>query len=89
MTIGEDNTPLTFDQEYVFNAGQVGTSGFVGQNQIQVSLENVFDVAMALDLETLSDGGCCPGYRYENITVTNATFEEAEDQFTLMLRIFI
>ena len=89
VTIGEDNTPLTFEQQYVFNAGQVGTSGFIGQNQIQISLENVFDVAIVLDIEALSDGGCCPGYRYENIAVTNATFEQVEDQSELILRIFI
>lgn len=89
VTIGEDNTPLTFEQEYVFNAGQVAISGFIGQNQVQVLYENVFDVAIALDVETLSDGGCCPGYRYENITVTNATFEQLQDDSVLILRIFI
>lgn len=89
VTIGEDNTPLTFDQQYVFNAGRVAISAFIGENQVQISLENVFDVAIALDIETQSDGGCCPGYQYENIMVTNATFEQTADDSQLILRIFI
>ncbi len=89
ITIGEDNTPLTFEQEYVFNAGRVGVAGFIGQNQVQVSYDTIFDVAIALDIETQSDGGCCPGYLYENITVTNAAFERVENETALILRIFI
>lgn len=90
IAIGDDNTPLTFEQEYVFNEGQVtGFSSIIGQNQVQVSLENVFDVTITLDIETLSSDECCPGYQYENITVTNATFDQAGDQRALILRIFI
>ncbi|WP_299216453.1 hypothetical protein [uncultured Dokdonia sp.] len=87
ITIGDDNTPLTFEQDYGFTSGQLSTFRFT--EQFQISLENVFDVQIAFDIEAVSDGGCCQDYNYENVTVTNATFTQVQDNTTLILRIFI
>ncbi len=90
VTVGEDMTPLTLDLQYIFENGQVFVfPSFIGENQVQISLENVFDVAIVADVEILSDEECCSGYQFENITVTNATFEQVEDNSRLILRIFI
>ncbi|MFT5891178.1 MAG: hypothetical protein ACI9Y7_001279 [Dokdonia sp.] len=87
VAIGEDNTPLTFGQDYGVNSGRLSIFRFV--EQIQVSYDTIFDVEIAYDIETISDGNCCQEYRYENITVTNATFEQVENETALILRIFI
>lgn len=87
IAIGEDNTPLMFEQDYGFIAGQLGIFRFT--EQFQISLENVFDVQITFDVITTSDGGCCQDYSYENVIITNATFEQIQDDTTLILRIFI
>jgi hypothetical protein len=85
--IGEDNTPLTFEQDYGVNSGRLSIFRFV--EQVQISYDTIFDVEIAYDVVGISNGGCCQGYRYENVTVTNATFEHVENETALILRIFI
>ncbi len=87
VAIGEDNTPLTFEQEYGVNSGRLSIFRFT--EQVQVSYDTIFDVEIAYDVVGISNGGCCQGYRYENVTVTNATFEQVENETALILRIFI
>ena len=87
IALGEDDIALEFGIDYAVNPlNQLGVFRF--SEQFQISLPNVFDVTIAYDFGAISNG-CCQDYTYENVTVTNATFEQVEDGNRLFLRIFI
>lgn len=87
IALGEDDIALEFEQDYGLNSiNQLSIFRF--SEQFQISLPDVFDVTIAYNFET-TPNGCCQNYIYDNITVTNATFEQEVDGASLILRIFI
>lgn len=81
----ENNEELIVNQDY--SIGQERVFINLHLEDVQVSLEGVFDIQISSQLETIPNG-CCPSYNYENVAVTNATFETT-DSGGLSLRIFI
>jgi hypothetical protein len=81
----ENNNELVINQNYSIGQERIFINLHV--EDIQVSLEGVFDIQISSQLETIPNG-CCPSYNYNNVAVTNATFENI-DFGVLFLRIFI
>ncbi|WP_299678949.1 hypothetical protein [uncultured Dokdonia sp.] len=87
IALGEDDITLELGLDYALSpSNQLGIFRF--SEQFQILLPNVFEVTISYDFEAISNG-CCQNYSYTNIAVTNATFEQVEDENRLFLRIFI
>ncbi|MEP0265649.1 hypothetical protein [Dokdonia sp.] len=85
ITNNEDNNELVVNQDYFIGQERIFLNFYL--EDIQVSLEGIFDIQISSQLETIPNG-CCPTYNYNNVAVTNATFETTDPE-GLFLRIFI